>query len=212
MFAKRLVRPLSLCAALVSAAFIAGCAQSPTKPDSTARASTLSDAQEHAQGGRDPNKNPSQWSFGFDNKKPATTTTHPEVALASGQVRELLQTRTFLGTVACAATSSNCTPIRLVVTLSPDGVWRMRANDAEQNSAPIVNQGCWHQIGAVPTRILLQTQNDTVLADLSFMHDQQIRINVFNYVRPTLETHLSRQPEIDSISELENQTGPICRR
>ena len=95
--------------------------------------------------------------------------------------------------------------------MSPDGVWRMRASDTEQNTPAVISQGCWHQIGAVPTRILLQTQNDTVLADLSFVHDQQVRVNVFNYVRPTLETHLSRQPEVDPITELENQTGPICR-
>lgn len=207
MLKQYALRPLTIAALMTAAFFTAGCASNNPPSESSLRSSTLNDAQEHARGGRDRNHTPSQWAFGFGDKKGANTN-----GIASGQVRELLETRTFLGTIACPPANDTCEPVRLVTTMSPDGVWRMRAALIGQNDTPAVSQGCWHQIGDNPTRILLQTQNDTVFADLSFMHDQQLRVNVFNYVRPTLETHLSRQPEVDPISELENQIGPECRR
>lgn len=211
MFAKRALRPLSYAAVLAAALFATGCAQTPITEDS-ARASTLTDAQEHARGGRDRGHASSQWALGFGDKKTQSAAQSEQSEKKDNrEVSELAKSQTFLGTIACAPSNTTCVPIRLLITLHPDGVWRLRASDTNQSRAPIVDQGCWHKIGSNPNRIILQTQNDTVLGDMSFTNPNQLRINVFNYLAPTLETHLSRQPELDSVVELENQTGPICR-
>lgn len=206
--APSVLRPLSYAAALLAISLAAGCAQTPTA-NTEARATTLSDAQEKARGGRDRAHAGSQVSLGFGGTKPQRETSAPD-AIAGG-IHELTQAQTFIGTIACGPTNANCIPVRLVITLHPDGVWRLRASGMDQSRTPTVDQGCWHQIGSNPNRILLQTQNDTVLTDLSFTNPNQVRVNVFNYVDPKLETHLSRQPDLDIISELENQTGPTCR-
>lgn len=211
MFAKRAWRPLSYAAVLATALLAAGCAQNPTNDGGT-RASTLTDAQDHARGGRDRGHASSQWALGFGDKKTQSTAqSEQSEKKANREVPELVNPQTFLGTIACAPSNANCVPIRLLITLHPDGVWKLRANDTKQSRSPVVDQGCWHKIGSNPNRIILQTQNDTVLGDMSFTNPNQLRINVFNYLTPTLETHLSRQPEVDSVTELENQTGPICR-
>lgn len=205
----RITRPLASLSAVLLVGLVAGCAQPPTQQHS-GRASTLTDAQEKARGQRDGSKNKgtSQVAIGFGDKGNMAHTTD----LPKGGIREIYEAKTFLGTISCAATQVNCSPIQFTVTLSPSGAWRMRATEASTATVKAaVAQGCWHQIGTEPTRILLETMQETVLADLSFVHDQQLRVNVFNYVTPTLETHLSRQQDIDGIDELQNQTGPICR-
>lgn len=207
---SQVLRPLSYAAALLAISAVAGCAQTPffgSDQTQDKRASTLSEAQDQARGGRDRAHAGSQVSLGFGGSKSATTAT----AEAIGGIHELTQAQTFIGTIACGPTNATCVPVRLSVTMHPNGVWRLRANDMDQSRTPTVAQGCWHQIGTNPNRIILQTQNDTVLTDLSFTNPNQVRVNVFNYVTPKLETHLSRQPELDVISELENQTGPSCR-
>ncbi|GAA5084437.1 MULTISPECIES: hypothetical protein [Paenalcaligenes] len=204
MHKKSLLRLwLPLCT-LTTAAVLAGCAQNPVT--SSPRGS-LTEAQDHARGGRDKAKATSQVNFGLN--QPLSQ--NKADGLTSGQIRELLEPRTFLGTMSCPPADKSCMPVRLVVTMSPEGVWRMRATDITQNVAPVTSEGCWHQIGSNPTRIVLMTQNETVFGDFSFMYDHQLRVNVFNYVRPTLETHLSRQPDIDPIEELPNHVGLNCR-
>lgn len=205
------LRPLRYAATLVAIGAVAGCAQMPFSGNDASqekRASTLSDAQEHARGGRDRGHAGSQLSLGFGKTKSEAA---PAAEAGVVEVHELAKPQTFIGTIACGPTTATCVPVRLVITLHPDGVWRLRASDTDQNRTPTVDQGCWHQIGTNPNRIILQTQNDTVLTDLSFSNPNQVRVNVFNYVNPKLETHLSRQPDLDVISELDNQTGPICR-
>lgn len=203
----RITRPLASLSALLLTGVLVGCAQSPLNDD-IGRGSTLSDAQEKAQGQRDRAKHmgSSQLSIPFGQAGVGTS-----LQLPPGGIRELYEARTFMGTIPCAASQTNCAPIRFTVTFSPNGVWRMRATETAPSTGSAVAQGCWYQIGAQPTRILLETTQNTTLADLSFVHDQQLRVNVFNYVTPTLETHLSRQQDIDGIDELQNQTGPSCR-
>lgn len=206
---KQPARPLSIAATLVAAVLITGCASNePVEPP---RASSLTDAQDHARGGRDRAKSASQLTIGFGNKNiPAQAT---EATSNPAALRELAITRTFLGTTSCPVGSgTSCMPLRLNITLSPEGLWRMRATPIQHtDTTPVVSQGCWYQTGSEPSRIILQSSNEAVLADFTFVHDHQLRVNIFNSVRPTLETHLSRQPDVDPISELENQTGPICR-
>lgn len=206
-------RPLRYAAALLAISAVSACAQMPFFGSDKAqgpeqRPSTLTEAQEKARGGRDRGHASSQVSLGFGGTK---TGTAPATEAALGGIHELAQPQTFIGTIACGPTNASCIPVRLVITLHPNGVWRLRASGMDPSRTPTVDQGCWHQIGSHPNRIVLQTQNDTVLTDLSFTNPNQVRVNVFNYVNPKLETHLSRQPDVDSISELENQTGPICR-
>lgn len=201
-------RPLHILAVLLGIGLIAGCASQSTVAEPP-RSSTLTDAQEHARGGRDRTTSASQINLGFGNNKIAS-----EASTANNTtnfLRELAVTRTFLGTTSCPTTATSCMPLRLNITLSPQGIWRMRAIAINTDLAPVSAQGCWYQTGTEPTRIILQNQDHVTVADLSFIHDQQLRINSFNAVRPTLETHLSRQPDVDSISELDNQTGPTCR-
>lgn len=205
--ATHILRPLGYAAALLAISLAAGCAQTPTS-DSDARATTLSDAQDKARGGRDRGHAGSQVALGFGGTKGGVT---PATDQAVSNVHELTHPQTFIGTIACGPTNTNCIPVRLVITLHPDGVWRLRASGMDESRTPVVDQGCWYQTGSNPNRIVLQTQNDTVLTDLSFSNPNQVRVNVFNYVNPKLETHLSRQPDLDAISELENQTGPTCR-
>lgn len=204
---KATARPLYMAAVILGLGLMAGCA-SQSNVSEPPRSSTLSDAQDHARGGRDRAKSASQINFGFGN----TQTTDKQAATdPSHFLREIAVTRTFLGTTSCPTSSTSCMPLRLNITLSPQGIWRMRAIAVNTDLAPVSTQGCWYQTGTEPTRIILQNQNNVVIADLSFMNDQQLRINTFNAVRPTLETHLSRQPDVDSIAELDNQTGPTCR-
>lgn len=205
MFAKSVFRPMGIMIAAATTALVVGCAQTPVSSDA-ARGTTLGDAQEQARGKRSSQPTSSQIAIGFGAGKDAAVS-----PLEASQLRELLEPRTFLGTVACPNSDTACSPVRFLVTFSPNGMWRARMTAANQDLAPVVSQGCWHQTGTAPSRIMLQTETDTVLADLSFVYDQQLRVNVFNYVKPTLDTHLSRQPEIDSINELANQTGPLCR-
>lgn len=204
MFAKSVFRPLGTMIALATTALIVGCAQTPVATD-TARGTTLGDAQEQARGKRGQQAT-SQIAFGFG--AGANSATSP---LEASQLRELFEPRTFLGTVACPSSDNACAPVRFLVTFSPNGMWRARMTPTNSDQAPVLSQGCWYQTGTQPSRVILQTQNDTVLADLTFLYDHQLRVNIFNYVKPTLDTHLSRQPEIDSINELANQTGPLCR-
>lgn len=204
---NRFLRPLRYGAAMITLAFAAGCAQNPVTED-MGRSSTLHDAQEQARGGRDRGHAGSQWSLGWGgSKKPV----QQNDAAAQMTLSELNAAQTYIGTITCGTSTAVCSPVHVVITLHPNGIWRLRATGMNTASAATVEQGCWHQIGTNPNRIILETQNNTVLTDLSFSSAKQVRVNVFNYMEPTLETHLSRQAELDRIYELENQTGPICR-
>lgn len=197
---------------LLSAAVLAlaGCSTYDSGSSaSSPEASSLSDAKQQARGQRDRHVNRAgsgQIAIGFgDHKSTAVTQAYP--------LPELQEQHTFLGTIPCALSASQCTALQFTLSLSPNGQWRMRLVESNPKSAEakqVTSQGCWHQIGSEPSRILLETQRDTHLADLSFSSERRLKVNVFNYVAPTLETYLTRQPEVDPIDELSNQTGPNC--
>jgi len=204
------LRPLSL----VLVALLAACAQNPAQPDpNDGRGSTQQDALRNAQG-RDTARAPSQISLGFGDQegvRPATPAQPaPEAAPLGQAVAELAEPKTFLGTLSCPPQSGACTPSKISVTLAPAGQWRLRTEPLGGGQAHSAG-GCWVPIGAQPTRIALLTDKDSAMADLSFLNGNVVRINSFNQQRPTLESRLTRQADIDPIAEQDGKPAPACR-
>lgn len=202
--------------ALILWVLATGCAQSPATADysstGAARDSTLSDARHKAQG-REQLRATSQIQMGFgDNTKIESAPSTDQAVIESRQVRELLEARTFLGTISCpSSAATHCVPQRTTLTTAPSGVWRMKLEAADGNTLQAHHAtGCWYPVGSEPTRIILQTNNEVSIAELSFVNDQQLRVHSFNQVRPTLETYLRRQANIDPISELDGHPAPNC--
>ncbi len=83
-------------------------------------------------------------------------------------------------------------------------------DNADTKSNSIVQQGCWSVIGAQPLRILLQLKNDVTKANLTFVNDNMLRINMINDTKPTLDYHLTRQQDIDPIDELAAPAALTC--
>lgn len=204
------LRPLSL----VMVALLAACAQSPAQPDpNEGRGSTQQDALRNAQG-RDTTRAPSQITLGFGDQegvRPVAPAQPEQQAAPLGTtVAELAEPKTFLGTLSCPPQGGACSPSKISVTLAPAGQWRLRAMPLDGGQARSAG-GCWVPIGAQPTRIALLADNDTTLADLSFVNGNVLRINTFNQQRPTLESRLTRQADIDPIAELDGKPVPACR-
>lgn len=200
---------LAVCALLG----LAGCAQSPdvTPSEPQPRAHSYSDTLDHVRG-RGSIHAPTQIQIGMG---PQTTTprkTQDQELIESREVRELLEPRTFLGTIPCPPGDLSCHPIRVSVTFAPAGIWRLRAhNAATTRDSEHYAQGCWYRIGTDPTRIALVSERDTIVGDFSFMTDRQIKVNRFNQYQPVLSTSLTRQRDIDPIEALDNQPVPHCR-
>ena len=218
--ALKQVRPtLNAAAAVLAALLLAGCAKDrPPGYYATEQDSTLSDAQYQAQG-RSRERAPSQIQLGFgDTAKPekATQSTKPELATKAaiaGKTRPLLEAKTFLGTVPCLTNELKCSATRLTITLAPSGEWRSRTvalDTAPGSQGTTTDQGCWDVVGTQPWRILLQTKSKNTMASLTFVNDNVLRINTINDVQPTLDYHLTRQPDVDSIKELSNPAALQC--
>lgn len=216
---------------LFGAAFLAGCAQqTPAGYYDRPHESTLTDAHQHAQGGRG-SRAPSQLQFGFGETEAEraaaaraaqqaqqaqaadTDTSAADVATsAEGTVRPLLEAKTFLGTVPCVSGDANCPPMRITLTLAPSGEWRSRTVpvNASGTGTPLFQQGCWDVMGTHPLRIVMQAQNEESKTSLSFVNDNVLRIMMFNDIRPILDFHLTRQADIDPIDELADQPALSC--
>ncbi|MCQ9615526.1 hypothetical protein L1889_01325 [Paenalcaligenes niemegkensis] len=204
-------RSITAVTTLILGVLVAGCAQQPVAPSpNAARDSTITDAQNKARG-RDQTLASSQVQVGFgENAKAEHERTVDRAVIESRQVRELLEARTFLGTIACSDSNVHCVPLRTTLTTAPSGIWRMKIEPVGGSAEVQHAAGCWHPVGTEPTRIILQTRDDVTVAELSFLNDRQMRVNTFNQVRPTLETLLSRQADIDPIPELDNAPAPVC--
>ena len=199
---------------LLSLVLLAACAQAPVQPPpNEGRDSTQKDALRQAQGSGTA-RAPSQINLGFGNQEGlhAITPARAEqpAALADRNVAELAEPKTFLGTLSCPPQGGACEPYKISVTLAPAGQWRLRASPLAAGEEHRMS-GCWVPIGTQPTRIALLTNNDATLADLSFVNNNVLRIHTFNQQRPTLESHLTRQADIDPVSELDGQATPACR-
>ncbi|MGG5143771.1 hypothetical protein [Alcaligenes ammonioxydans] len=200
---------------LLSLVLLAACAQAPVQPTpNEGRDSTQKDALRQAQGSSTA-RAPSQINLGFGNQEglraitPASAEQAP-AAQADHSVAELAEPKTFLGTLSCPPQGGICEPYKISVTLAPAGQWRLRATPLGAGQS-YHKGGCWVPIGTQPTRIALLADNDSTLADLSFVNNNVLRVNTFNQQRPTLESHLTRQADLDPVSELDSQPIPACR-
>ncbi|MBX6965071.1 hypothetical protein AB6N01_10960 [Alcaligenes nematophilus] len=199
---------------LLSVVLLAACAQAPVQPaPNEGRDSTQKDALRQAQGSGNA-RAPSQINLGFGNQEGlhAITPARAEqpAAQADRSVPELAEPKTFLGTLSCPPQSGACEPYKISVTLAPAGQWRMRATPVGAGQEHH-KSGCWVPIGTQPTRIALLAENDSTLADLSFVNNNVLRINTFNQQRPTLESHMTRQADLDPVNELDGKATPACR-
>lgn len=204
--------------AVLLALMLAGCAkQSAPGYYSTEHDSTLSDAQQQAQG-RNAARAPSQIQLGFgdtEQKKKPTGEAAPAEAAANAMpaVRPLLEAKTFLGTVPCLTGESACTAARVTLTLAPSGEWRSRTQilgAPAGKQAPVLEQGCWSLTGTDPWRILLKSQNKVRTASLTFLNDNVLRINAINDNKPALDYHLTRQADVDGIDEMGKHAALKC--
>jgi hypothetical protein len=214
-----LARPgfYKLLGATALAVFLAGCAQqrAPHYYDAP-RESTETDAMQQAQG-RGGARAPAQIQLGFganqqDQARGAAAgeSTSASTAIAA---RPLAEPKTFLGTLPCLTGGAACSATRITLTLAPSGEWRARTAfldrpDAKNNR---LEQGCWNVIGTQPLRIVLQTQGEASKANLTFVNDNVLRVNMIDGIEPTLEHRLTRQPDIDGITELANPAALHCR-
>lgn len=213
---------LASCKALGAVALILGltaCAQpqqSAALYDSS-RENTLRDAESQAMANAP--RAASQIQLGFGDTGPADSAAQASDASEAQQQagveipRQLAEPRSFLGTVPCPS-GMVCEAARFVVTLAPAGEWRARTTLPVGNQArqTLVDQGCWNVIGAEPLRIALTVhgQQDTTLADLSFVNSNTLRVHALNGVQPMLEHRLTRQADLDPIDELKNRPALSC--
>jgi len=197
------------------AVLLAGCAQqrAPNYYD-TPRESTETDAISQAQG-RSGARAPAQIQLGFGATQPAKDKAGgtPPAGAAAAVARPLSEPKTFLGTLPCLTGVAGCSATRVTLTLAPSGEWRARTvyldrPDAKNNR---LEQGCWNVIGTQPLRIVLQTQGGVSKANLTFVTDNVLRVNAIDGIEPTLEYRLTRQADIDGITELANPATLHCR-
>lgn len=205
--AKRLT--LVLCAVFG----LASCAQSPSHSshDPQPRAHSYSDTLDNVRG-KGSIHAPSQIQIGVGDGSHEEQKTHDQELIESREVRELLEPRTFLGTIPCPPGDLGCQPMRVNITFAPAGVWRLSAHNASDSTGgEHYAQGCWYRIGSEPTRIALISEHDTVVGDFTFLNNRQLKVNRFNQYQPVLATSLTRQRDIDPIQALDSEPAPQCR-
>src|SRR5690625_146516 len=199
--------------ALCTVLGLASCAQSPSSGshDPQPRARSYSDTLDHVRG-RGSVHAPSQIQIGSGNLDRKEHKTQDQEVIESREVRELLEPRTFLGTIPCPSGDRSCQPIRVSVTFAPAGMWRLQAQSAADSTVTRHHaQGCWYRTGSEPTRVALISERDTVVGDFTFLNDRQLKVNRFNQYEPVLATSLTRQRDIDPIEALDNEPAPNCR-
>ncbi|GAB2885880.1 copper resistance protein NlpE N-terminal domain-containing protein [Paralcaligenes sp. KSB-10] len=215
-FASRKLRPILYALSItVSAVMLAGCAQQRAAGFyDQPRDNTQHDAEAQAQG-RAYTRAPSQIQLGFGNtQKPnqgGEASPQAESAVPAS-TRPLTEAKTFLGTIPCLADSNACSATRITLTLAPSGEWRARTaflGGATANKK-IVQQGCWEVVGTTPLRIVLQLKNRNTKANLTFVTDNLLRINSIDSITPNLDYRLTRQADVDAISELNKEPAMQC--
>jgi uncharacterized lipoprotein NlpE involved in copper resistance len=221
-------------AILVSALLLTACAQMQQSGYySLPAASSATDAQAQAEGAYATQavRPPNQIQIGLKSSAPAQQQTGANVtaspaagatvatsaAAAAGPLdtvrSELIpEPQTFAGTLPCFHPEMKCVAQRVTVTMSPNGRWRARAAYLGQNNktSQLADQGCWRATAqAVPRIVLLNNQNN-VRAELAMTSTNVLRLISINGDVPNLTYTLTRQPDLDPINELNNQTSPNC--
>ena len=132
---------------------------------------------------------------------------------SSIQERLIPEPQTFSGTLPCFHPEMKCSAQRITLSLAPNGRWRARAaylDQSAQNGSVQVDQGCWRGNMMSPPRvILLNTQGDA-RAELAMSSNNSLRLVSMNGESPNLTYTLTRQPDLDVISELDKKPAPNC--
>ena len=219
-------------AILVGALLLTACAQMQQSGYyNLPAASSATDAVAQAEGAYATQavRAPSQIQIGLSSSAPtqqqtgANAATNPAAgatvataaaATAPDTVRSELipEPQTFAGTLPCFHPEMKCVAQRVTVTMSPNGRWRARAAYLGQNNktSQLADQGCWRATAqAVPRIVLLNNQNN-VRAELAMTSTNVLRLISINGDLPNLTYTLTRQPDLDPINELNNQTSPSC--
>ena len=122
---------------------------------------------------------------------------------------------TFLGNLPCFGSGMNCATQRVVVTLAPNGRWRSRITYLDQqqqlSGKPSVAQGCWRSTLSKPPSLLLLDAQKNVRTELRMTANNVLQVVTIDGNSPSLTYTLSRQPDLDPISELDQTTAPVCR-
>lgn len=217
-------------AILVSALLLTACAQMQQSGYySLPAASSATDAVAQAEGAYATQavRPPSQIQIGLKSAAPAqqqagaNATANPAagatVATAAAPpdtVRSELipEPQTFAGTLPCFHPEMKCVAQRVTVTISPNGRWRARAAYLGQNNktSQLADQGCWRATAQAVPRIVLLNAESNVRAELAMTSTNVLRLISINGDLPNLTYTLTRQPDLDPINELNNQTSPNC--
>src|SRR5690606_18330089 len=190
-----IIKPIGV--ALLALA-MAGCAQQkPAGYYAVSHDNTAADAQKKAQG-RGGARAPSQIQLGFGDNQPPKAMASQEAPAQETVIkaRPLGEPKTFLGTVPCLSGESGCSATRITLTLAPSGEWRSRTVLLD-NPAALSSH-------------MLQQESQASMANLTFVNDNVLRINMINDIRPMLAYHLTRQADIDAIDEITNKTPLQC--
>lgn len=139
----------------------------------------------------------------------------PATAGSGSSIQESLmpEPQTFSGTLPCFHPEMKCSAQRITLSLAPNGRWRARAAYLDQNSqngSVELDQGCWRGVLMNPARvILLNLQGDT-RAEMAMVGGNSLRLISLNGQNPNLTYTLTRQPDLDVISELDKKPAPNC--
>jgi hypothetical protein len=168
---------------------------------------------------------PSQIQFGLNPSAPTqqqaganqTTTASapaPAAAAPTDTLRSELipEPQTFAGTLPCFHPEMKCVAQRVTISMSPNGRWRARAAYLGQDNktSQLADQGCWRATAQAVPRIVLLNSQGNVRAELAMTGTNVLRLISINGDSPNLTYTLTRQPDLDPINELNNQSSPNC--
>lgn len=213
--------------------FVAGCSQMQQQMKQPGyynppAASSATDAIDHAEGpyGTQTMRAPNQIQIGLNNRGsdaapvkgatvPAGVTQGATAAIATDTLQASLfpEPLTFAGTLPCFHPEMKCTAQRITISLAPNGRWRARASYIEQASksgAPLADQGCWRVIPHAVPRIILLNPSGNARAELALTSTNVLRLISINGDSVNLTYTLTRQPDLDPISELDKTPAPNC--
>lgn len=224
---------------LAGAALAAGCAKQRTEGYyNPPRESTVTDAQSQGQGaGYLPLvQAPSQLQIELkapppgQQRKPAPTAEEAAQQAAAADAKAeaaasaagstsaaahalVPQARTYMGTLPCMTPSAQCAAQRITLTLAPNGRWRSRSATLDSlgnQGTPSAEQGCWDATAEHPPRVFLADASGNQRVEFVVAANNVLRVKSVLGVTPNLNYSLTRQPDLDPIDELSQQTAPKC--